>query len=131
MIKVVGIFLVGVVAGIVGAALIAEPYLEKQLMVRAKQVKRTMTDYNTGRMAKVNEAKDDKTILERLVSMGDDELILLSPAKSKSKHPELTKFAQDAAYSAAYNREMARILMEQFGYAPSHGTGKHCDSVGC
>lgn len=131
MIKLVGIFLASFVAGIVGTVLVAEPYLEKQLVARTKQAKPTMSDYNKSRMVKMKLAKDNKTILERLISMGDDQLVLTNPAKSRSKHPELVKFAQDSAYSAAYNRELARILMEDFGYAPSHGTGKHCDSVGC
>lgn len=131
MIKLAGIVIAGVFLGIVIVTLVARPYAKKQLEAQAKQISPTISEYNKGQMAKMKLAKDDKTILERLIKMGDDQLVLSDPAKSKSKHPELAKFAQDSAYSAAYNRELARVLMEDFGYAPSHGTGKHCDSVGC
>ena len=131
MIKLVLVGIFGVVVGVLIAVVLIKPAVQRRIDVLAERSRPTMTDFKNNRFNAMKVAKDDKVILERLIKSGDDQLTLVDPAKSKSKHPELIKFAQDSAYTAAYNRELAKILMEDFGYAPSHGTGPHCDSVGC
>lgn len=131
MLKVALAGVIGLVAGILVAVVLIKPAIQNRVNTLAEKARPTMTDFKNSRLKSMAAAKDDKSILKQLIKSGDDQLTLLGPAKSKSRHPELTKYAQDSAYTAAYNRELARILMEDLGYAPSHGAGPHCDSVGC
>lgn len=131
MIKLLLSGILGVTAGVLITAMLIKPTVQRRVDVLAEKSRPTMAEYKENRLNAMKSAKDDKAILERLISQGDDHLELVNLAKSKSKHTELITFAQQSAYTAAYNREFGRLYMEQFGYAPSHGTGPHCDSVGC
>jgi hypothetical protein len=124
MIKLLLSGILGVTAGVLVTAMLIKPTVQRRVDVLAEKSRPTMAEYKENRLNAMKSAEDDKAILERLISQGDDHLELVNLAKSKSKHTELITFAQQSAYTAA-------LYMEQFGYAPSHGTGPHCDSVGC
>lgn len=132
MVKLLVVGIASLIAGIAIVSLLVRPTIQKRVDDQAKKDAVTISNYNKSRIEKMRKATDDKTILETLKSHGDDQLELTNVAKSKANHKELETFAQGAAYTTAYNRELATILLEQLGYKPAtHGTGPHCDSVGC